>query len=152
MPGNIVELLFPEGVVIDPRHPYDDQALLSARERDPVSHQILPVGKYDLTPLVPTEPPLEYSLTVHPNGIGEIRSACITSSSSIEARYPVEVDDPDLKAPPVRTINQEVQQQFITGLSDEQLLLFAYLFYIPDENDARLAALEFFKQQRKNKR
>ncbi len=146
MSGSIVEVWFPKGVVLRPEHAFNDQALLQA---DKGKHKVLPVGEHDLTPRVPIVPTLEYSLVVFSDGTGEIHSFYPSENSAKQDHQSSAGEY--LVDEPVRTINQEVPEQFITGLSNEQLFLFAYLFYIPNNKDARLLVLDYIKQERKNK-
>jgi len=153
MQGHIVEVWFPHGIALNTKHGYGDQAFLQYQnKRVGGMHRILAAGIYDLTPNVPFTPNIEHELLVFENGTAELHSILLLNSNN---RMSNEVSSNDDNNPSesryVRSLNPEIPEQTITGLNNETMLLFAYLFFTYSTEDSRLVVLEWIRQQRRLK-
>src|SRR5258708_23319467 len=149
MSAGIVEVWFSKGLPLVLKQNFGDQALIQANRG---SHKILIPGEHDLTPRVRVMPNLEYLLKVFEDGIGQLHSIYpISAQDQLLDNVIPHQNNPTFVEEPVRPINQETPEQFVVGFSSEQLLLFAYLFYISSDVDARLDALDYLKERRRSK-
>ncbi len=147
MPGAIAEVCFPKGIVVNPNHALGDQALLRAGAG---TYKVLTPDVYDVTPRVQVSPIVEHTLEVFKNGEGIIISKFpLSALEAADLGFFSNYDASEEK--PVRRIDEEITEQFITGFRNQLLHLFSYLFFVSGTDDSRLRALEFIRETKHSK-